>query len=66
METTTPRHEDFVDDFFESNGRETPAAQEDAPLTCFLCGKPSRPWEQGVHPDCARKENLSEYCNPVL
>jgi hypothetical protein len=66
MQTTTPRHEDFVDDFFESHSQETPPVQEDAPLTCFLCGKPSLSSEQGIHPNCARKENLSEYCNPVL
>lgn len=66
MQTMTPRHEDFVDDFFGSHGQEPPAGQEDTPLTCFLCGKPSLPSEQGIHPDCAREENLSEYCNPVL
>ena len=66
MQTTSPRHEDFVDDFFGPHGQETPPVQEDAPLTRFLCGKPSLPSEQGIHPACARKEKLSEYCNPVL
>ena len=66
MQTTTPRHDDFVDDFFGPSGRETSPVQEDAPVTCFLCGKPSLLSEQGIHPDCARKEKLSEDCNPVL
>lgn len=66
MRTATPRHEDFVDDFFVPTGRETPPTQEDAPPTCFLCGKPSLPSERGIHPDCAREENLSEDCDPVL
>lgn len=66
MEITTPRHEDFIDDFFESSGQEILPVQENTPLTCFLCGKPSVSSERGIHPDCARKEKLSEYCNPVL
>lgn len=66
MQTITPRHEDFVDDFFGPVGQETPPVQEDAPLTCFLCGKPSLPLEQGIHPDCARKEKLSEDRNAML
>ncbi len=66
MQTITPRHEDFVDDFFGPPGQETLPVQEDAPLTCFLCGKPSLPSDQGIHPNCSRKEKLSEDCNPVL
>ncbi|MCA1568096.1 MAG: hypothetical protein LC803_21125 [Acidobacteria bacterium] len=66
MQTMTPRHEDFVDDFFGSAGQETLPIQEDAPLTCFLCGRPSLPSEQGIHTDCARKENLSEAFNTML
>lgn len=66
METMTPQHEDFVDDFFGPPSQETSPIQENAPLTCFLCGKPSLSFEQGIHPNCARKEKLSEDCNPVL
>jgi hypothetical protein len=66
MPTATPRHEDFVDDFFGSHDQETPPDQEDAPLTCFLCGKPCLSSEQGIHPACARKEKLSEDYNPML
>lgn len=58
METVTTRHEEFVDDFFGPAGREDLTGQEDTARTCFLCGEPSLPSEQGVHPDCARRENL--------
>jgi hypothetical protein len=59
MQTVTTRHEDFVDDFFSPVGREILTIQEDTSRTCHLCGKPSLPSEQGIHPECARKENLN-------
>jgi hypothetical protein len=59
MQTMAPQHDEFVDDFFGPESRETLPVQGDAPRTCFLCGKPALPSERGIHPDCARKENFN-------
>jgi hypothetical protein len=60
METVLNHDDHLVDDFFLPKGQQIQHFQENTPIKCYLCGKPSLASEEGVHAACAEKENLSD------